>query len=109
MEYVRGACFSFALWTGRHDHNSPVGTSQEGADTATIKQIALLCKILEQIFIISAIRDIRNGSTGKYVITAYSIAVRRVKAYLSQNGFIGKPLMYSAEKTDAIVFKQGED
>lgn len=76
MEYVR-ELVSFAHGLGALTITA-VGTSQEGADTATIKQIALLCKMTGTD--IHHIGD--SGYPGMAVpenIMAYSIAVRGVR------------------------------
>jgi hypothetical protein len=76
MEYIR------ELVTYAHSLGAltitAIGTSQEGADTATIKQIALLCKMTGT--------DIHHiGDTGypgmalPENITAYSVAIRGVR------------------------------
>lgn len=76
MEYVR-ELVSFAHGLEALTITA-VGTSQEGADTATIKQIALLCKMTGTD--IHHIGD--SGYPGMAVpenIMAYSIAVRGVR------------------------------
>ena len=76
MEYAR------ALISCAHRHGAltitPIGTSQEGADTDTIRRIALMCKM--------AGTDIHHigdtGYTGMALaenIMAYSIAVRGIR------------------------------
>lgn len=79
-----------------------IGTSQEGADEDTIRQIALMCKM--------AGADIHHIGDSGYMgmalpenITAYSVAIRGKLPYIPKNGNV--PSSLTESRNTLLIFE----